>query len=48
MVDFVATALEKMVGIEFAMDKKVAAFLTIFLAAIAVLNINISAGVYLF
>ncbi|KAG6961685.1 hypothetical protein JG688_00008953 [Phytophthora aleatoria] len=46
VVDFVATALEKMVGIEFAMDKKVAAFLTIFLAAIAVLNINISAGAY--
>ncbi|ETN02753.1 hypothetical protein PPTG_15505 [Phytophthora nicotianae INRA-310] len=48
VVDFVATSLEMMAGVEFAMDKNVAAFLAIFLAAIAVLNINISVGVYLF
>ncbi|KAJ8569540.1 hypothetical protein ON010_g5717 [Phytophthora cinnamomi] len=48
VVDFVATALELTVGIEFGPSKSLGSFLTVFLAAIAVLNIIISIGIYLF
>ncbi|OWZ10053.1 hypothetical protein PHMEG_00017153 [Phytophthora megakarya] len=48
LVDFISTALEMMAGIDFDLNRNVAAFLALFLAAIAVLNINISVGVYLF
>ncbi|KAL3658646.1 hypothetical protein V7S43_016282 [Phytophthora oleae] len=48
IVDFLSIILEKMAGVEFDMDKNVEAFLSVFLAAIAVFNINISVGLYLF
>ncbi|POM81205.1 Hypothetical protein PHPALM_859 [Phytophthora palmivora] len=48
IVDFLSTALEIMAGVQFDMNKNVAAFLAIFLAAIAVVNINISVGLYLY
>lgn len=48
IVDFVSTLLEMMAGIDFTMNKNVASFLAVFLAATAVLNINISVGVCLF
>ncbi|KAG1695371.1 hypothetical protein DVH05_020409 [Phytophthora capsici] len=48
IVDFLSIILEKLAGVDFSMNKNVEAFLSVFLAAIAVLNINISVGVYFF
>ncbi|GMF44651.1 unnamed protein product [Phytophthora fragariaefolia] len=47
IVDFVSTLLEMMVGIEFEITKGLGFFLTVLFMITAVLNINISMGVYL-
>ncbi|KAG7384521.1 hypothetical protein PHYPSEUDO_002509 [Phytophthora pseudosyringae] len=48
VVDFVSTLLEMMAGIEFELIKDLGPFLTVLFVVTAVLNINISVGIYLF
>eukprot|EP00644_Phytophthora_capsici_P008928 jgi/Phyca11/102092/e_gw1.6.377.1 len=48
LVDFVSTLLEMSVGIEFELVNNLGAFFTVLFMVTAVLNINISAGIYLF
>lgn len=47
IVDFVSTLLEMMAGIEFDLIKNIESFLTVLFIVTAVLNINISVGIYL-
>ncbi|KAG2823227.1 hypothetical protein PC118_g4203 [Phytophthora cactorum] len=48
VVDFVSTLLEMMAGIEFELIKNLGPFLMVLFMVTAVLNINISVGIYLF
>ncbi|ETP35225.1 hypothetical protein F442_16551 [Phytophthora nicotianae P10297] len=48
VVDFVSSLLEMMAGIEFELMKNLGPFLMVLFMTTAVLNINISVGIYLF